>query len=236
MIANFNVGCRWLGLCLLLRSVLGAHGAAVVVDLPLVKQIEVVYIGKRTVNEAFIRSHIRLKVGNRYKQGVENDDIKMLMETGRFELVSSRVLVDPADDRVVVSFLVTCRLLITRIGIRGRDVDRIVEADNLKLSEKKLRRKLTTRIGDPYSRRKTFLDARALREYYEEKGYYQARVFRKENLRVEDGSAEIIYEIIEGEKVKIDGIQFVNFSEKDVVRHDLVKQIIKAYSQNGSGR
>ena len=35
---------------------------------------------------------------------------------------------------------------------------------------------------------------------------------------------------------KIDGIRFVNFSEKDVVRHDLVKQIIKAYSQNGSGR
>ena len=30
----------------------------------------------------------------------------------------------------------------------------------------------------------------------------------------------------------IDGINFVNFSEKDVVRHDLVKHIIKAYSQN----
>jgi len=30
----------------------------------------------------------------------------------------------------------------------------------------------------------------------------------------------------------IDGISFVNFNEKDVVRHDLVKHIIKAYSQN----
>ena len=34
---------------------------------------------------------------------------------------------------------------------------------------------------------------------------------------------------------KINEIKFVNFSEKDVVRHDLVKQIINAYSQNGSG-
>ena len=34
---------------------------------------------------------------------------------------------------------------------------------------------------------------------------------------------------------KIDGINFVHFTEKDVVRHDLVKQIIKAYSQNESG-
>ena len=30
----------------------------------------------------------------------------------------------------------------------------------------------------------------------------------------------------------IDGINFVNFNEKDIVRHDLVKHIIKAYSQN----
>jgi phosphate starvation-inducible PhoH-like protein len=30
----------------------------------------------------------------------------------------------------------------------------------------------------------------------------------------------------------IKGIKFVNFSEKDVLRHDLVKHIIKAYSQN----
>jgi len=34
----------------------------------------------------------------------------------------------------------------------------------------------------------------------------------------------------------IDEIRFATFSEKDVVRHDLVKEIIKAYSQNGSGR
>ena len=30
----------------------------------------------------------------------------------------------------------------------------------------------------------------------------------------------------------INGIRFANFDEKDVIRHDLVKQIIKAYSQN----
>tara|TARA_Y100000780_G_scaffold46643_1_gene38717 strand:+ start:218 stop:1186 length:969 start_codon:yes stop_codon:yes gene_type:complete len=30
----------------------------------------------------------------------------------------------------------------------------------------------------------------------------------------------------------IDGISFVNFNEKDIVRHDLVKHIIKAYSKN----
>ena len=33
----------------------------------------------------------------------------------------------------------------------------------------------------------------------------------------------------------INGIRFANFDEKDVIRHDLVKQIIKAYSQNKLG-
>ena len=35
---------------------------------------------------------------------------------------------------------------------------------------------------------------------------------------------------------EVNGIHFINFSEKDVVRHDLVKQIIRAYNENGSGR
>ncbi len=34
----------------------------------------------------------------------------------------------------------------------------------------------------------------------------------------------------------IDGIKFTHFNESDVVRHDLVKEIINAYSQNGSGQ
>jgi phosphate starvation-inducible PhoH-like protein len=42
--------------------------------------------------------------------------------------------------------------------------------------------------------------------------------------------------LIQVEKLlqKIDGIQFVYFTEKDVVRHELVKQIIKAYDKNDS--
>ena len=34
----------------------------------------------------------------------------------------------------------------------------------------------------------------------------------------------------------IDGIQFIQFTEKDVVRHELVKKIIKAYDKKGSTR
>lgn len=42
--------------------------------------------------------------------------------------------------------------------------------------------------------------------------------------------------LIQVEKLlqEIEGIQFVYFTEKDVVRHELVKQIIRAYDKNGS--
>ena len=33
---------------------------------------------------------------------------------------------------------------------------------------------------------------------------------------------------------KVKGIQFIYFSEKDVVRHELVKKIIKAYDESDS--
>jgi phosphate starvation-inducible PhoH-like protein len=43
--------------------------------------------------------------------------------------------------------------------------------------------------------------------------------------------------LIEATKVikNIDGIEFIHFDEKDVVRHQLVQQIIKAYDAYGSG-
>ncbi len=44
--------------------------------------------------------------------------------------------------------------------------------------------------------------------------------------------------LIEVEKLlrDVEGIRFIYFSEKDVVRHDLVKKIISAYEKNGSQR
>ena len=43
--------------------------------------------------------------------------------------------------------------------------------------------------------------------------------------------------LVEAMKVigKVDGIAFVHFDEKDVVRHHLVQQIVKAYEAYGSG-
>jgi phosphate starvation-inducible PhoH-like protein len=34
---------------------------------------------------------------------------------------------------------------------------------------------------------------------------------------------------------KVEGIAFVHFDDKDVVRHSLVQQIVKAYEAYGSG-
>jgi len=34
---------------------------------------------------------------------------------------------------------------------------------------------------------------------------------------------------------RIEGIAFINFNERDVVRHNLVQQIIKAYDEFGGG-
>jgi phosphate starvation-inducible PhoH-like protein len=44
--------------------------------------------------------------------------------------------------------------------------------------------------------------------------------------------------LVEAVKIvgNIEGIAFVNFDEKDVVRHQLVQQIVKAYEAYGGSR
>ena len=39
------------------------------------------------VDENFVRSHIRLKVGDTYRPGLENEDVKALVATGRISNV-----------------------------------------------------------------------------------------------------------------------------------------------------
>jgi outer membrane protein assembly factor BamA len=64
--------------------------------------IEFVVPDRKGVKEDFIRSHIRLKVGDAYEPGRENEDVKNLMATGQLRNV--RVGVSKEGDGVVLLY------------------------------------------------------------------------------------------------------------------------------------
>ena len=163
--------------------------------------IEFAVPDRKGVKEDFIRSHIRLKVGDAYEPGRENEDVKNLMATGQLRNV--RVGVSKEGDGVVLLYNIERTPKTGVVGIRGRDGETVYSVSRLKYKEGKLRQLLTLKQGEPYSEKKISVDVKALEDFYHSKGYYQARV-----TEITTPGFNVYYEINEGEKVRIDEIRF----------------------------
>ena len=132
-----------------------------------VDRVDIKYVGPASVSEQFIRANIRLKAGDIYlPNGTQTqDDVHLLYGTGQFYNI--RVSVDPADDGgVVVSYVVQARLRITDIKLAG----------NKKLSDSKLKKKITVKAGEPLDEQKLFTDVQEIKKLYEKYGYPDTQV------------------------------------------------------------
>ncbi len=171
-----------------------------------IQEIEIRYAGPKTVGEDFVRSHIRLKKGDFYSPGADNDDIKNLKASGRFHNV--RTALAPATGGVKLIYEVQCSLNVTSVTIEGVEGARKVPASKLKIKLSKLEAALGTKVGVPLSDVKLFLDRKALADLYLKDGYHQVQVEEPtQRIKLEDGAVEITFRVYEGEKVKIDKIE-----------------------------
>ena len=153
----------------------------------------------------FVRSHIRLKVGDTYRSGLENEDVKALVATGRISnvLVQSR----PISGGVELVYTVNRARTTGNVILKGFDGQREMPSKSLKLKERKLFSQMTLRQDEPYSDRKVAADVRALEDYYNSKGYYDVQVVAKPKLEL-DKKKSVTFVITEGEKVKVEEIRF----------------------------
>lgn len=170
-------------------------------------KIEVRLAGAPTgVDEGFVRAHIRLKVGDTYRPGLENEDVKALVATGRISNVI--VHVRPAGGGVQIIYTIQRARSIGVVLLKGFDGKREIPADRLKIKASKLFREMSLRQNEPYSARKVAADVRALVDYYNSKGYYDAKVDSLPELDIDTQKQNVTFIITEGEKVKIEEIRF----------------------------
>ena len=191
---------RWgWGLGLFLASLLPLFGQEI-------QEIEIRYVGPKTVGEDFVRSHIRLKKGDSYSPGADNDDLKNLKATGRFYAI--RTLSAPAPGGIKLIYEVQCSLTVTSVTIVGVEGGRVIPGARLKIKQSKLLAALGTKTGAPLSDVKIFLDRKALADLYLKEGYHQVQVEEPiQRFKLEDGTVEVTFRLYEGEKVKIDKIE-----------------------------
>src|ERR1039457_4694089 len=175
---------------------------------PKIDRVDVKFVGPASVSEEFIRSNIKLKSGASYQPGLTQDDVHMLYGTGQFYNI--RVSVDPADDGgVVLTYTVQARPRITEIRFQG----------NKKLSDSKLKKKITFKVGEALDEQKVFTDVQEIKKLYEKNGLADTLVKYVLNIEELTGHGIVTFHIEESPKVKIEGVEILgatNFKQKDL--------------------
>jgi outer membrane protein insertion porin family len=175
---------------------------------PKIDRVDVKYIGPASVSEPFVRSNIRVKAGDIYLPMATEDDIHALYATGQFYNI--RVTAEPADDGgMVLTYVVQARPRLTDIKIQG----------NKKLSDSKIRKKITAKVGQPFDEQKMFSDCQEIQKLYEKYGRAGTRVKYVPNIDENAGRGTVTFEITEAQKIKIKQIDLIGaaaFSQKEL--------------------
>lgn len=162
-----------------------------------IKEIEIQHVGPRAASDALIRSSIRSRVGELYTRNSVDDDVRSLYATGYF--FNIRVDQRPVEDGIKLVFQVQGKPTLTRIAFTG----------NTKYSNKKLQKKLTSKVGQPLDEQKLFNDTQEILKLYQKAGYQRTKVKYTPVIDANLGNGTVTFEITEAPKVKIDDVQFI---------------------------
>ncbi len=174
-----------------------------------VDRVDIKYVGPASISEQFVRANISLKAGDIYRPTLTENDVHSLYTTGQFYTI--RVSVDPAEDGgVVVTYTVQARLRITDVKISG----------NKKLSDSKIRKKITVKAGEALDDQKLFTDVQEIKKLYEKYGYPGTQVkYIFDSFDEAAGRASVTFQIVESQKIKITQVEFIGataFSQREL--------------------
>ena len=161
-----------------------------------ITSIEVQYNGPETLSRERILAQMRTKVGQNYSDGIAEDDIRSLYETGKLQNV--RIFGQPSGAGVKVIVAVQTRAIINEIEIQGANV----------ISAKALRKKIKLKVNQPSDEDVLGTARQDIIEAYRAKGYNDVDVDFTVQTDKARGTSRAIFVINEGSKGTITGIQF----------------------------
>jgi outer membrane protein insertion porin family len=162
-----------------------------------IAKVEIHHVGPAAASDELILANIRVKPGDEYKPAAVDDDVRNLYATGFFYDI--RIARSNTASGLVLTYLVQGNPRLTDIKFQG----------NQKFSEAKLRKTISAKPGEPFSERKLFTDAQAVRSLYEKKGYQRTEVTYTFSIDPAAGRATETFNIKESPKVKIIEVDFV---------------------------
>lgn len=194
-----SVRPRWLRVCAVLLACLQYAAAAQQADRPVappVEKIIIKHIGPPAVSDELIRANIRIKEGDAYSQVSLDDDVRNLYGTGYFYNV--RVGQETSPTGLTLTYAVQGKPVLTEVRFTG----------NKKYSFNKLRKKVTSKPGEPLDERKLFNDSQEILKMYQKAGLQKTKVEPHPSINENLGKGTVTFEITEAPKVRIADVVF----------------------------
>ena len=163
-----------------------------------INRVNIKFVGPATVSEQFIRVNIRAKAEDPYRPSSTQDDVRSLYGTGQFYNI--RVAADPSTNGgVVLTYIVQARPRVTEVKLEG----------NQKLSDRKLKKKITVKVGDPLDEQKLFSNVQEIKKLYEKYGYPDTQAKYVLNIDESAGTGRVTFQMVESPKIRIVGVDFI---------------------------
>ena len=163
---------------------------------PLIRSIEVQYVGPQTISKERVLAQIRTKAGQAYSESLAEQDIRALYATGAVQNV--RIFAEPQEGGVKVMVVLQTRSLVNEIEIIGAQ----------KVSAKNLRKRIDLKINGPLSEDELEKGRQKIIDTYQGKGFTNIDVKFEIETDETRGTSRVVYTINEGEKGIISDILF----------------------------
>lgn len=175
---------------------------------PIIKQIDVEFVGPETISRERVLANLATQVGQPYSERTAEEDIRSLYATGA--LANVRIFGEPLDDGVKVTVLLQGRPIVSEVIVEGAN------AVNLN----RVRREITIAPGNSLNEEVIEDDRRKIVKLYEDRNFTDVDVqYKIEELA--DNKARVVFSINEGPKLIVRRITFIgNYSVKQA---DLLK-------------
>ncbi len=167
----------------------------------IVRDIDVEYVGERSVSPDRILSNMSVKIGDVFSQAAIEDDIKNLYASGDVENI--RVLSEPVGaDGIRLIVVVEARSLVGKVSFQGHTA----------FSERKLSSKVSLKVGEVVDEAEVQAGQREIQALYDNGGYTDASVAYEIRPTGTEGFSEVVYKIREGDKSLLRNVDFVGNS------------------------
>lgn len=175
-----------------LRAQLAPEGEQLIVG-----DIEVQFIELENVTRELVLANVQTEEGESYDEGLIDSDIRSLYRTGLFEYIE--VKRDFRDDnRVDLIFQLRPKYRVKEVRFQGQD----------RVTERRLMRETSIRANDALDERNVRLDAEALYDFYQNRGFSEADVSYDIVRDPETGLGVVTFLIDEGRRVRISEVEF----------------------------